>query len=107
MSKLDAIEKRMVKMAAATLNMGDAHTAARGIADIIKFLMSRVSPDKKSKYMDKLRKHISEIRPAEISGAKSPESSTIGQSITFIKTVLRGHHPLYIIEVIKNILVYL
>ena len=94
---------RMYKMAASVIEMGAPEDAGRGIADIVKFLMKRISPEKRPKSLAKLRLKIWNMNENEISGKKTPSTASLGQSLTFIKTILNGHNPHYIREVLLNI----
>ncbi len=89
------------------LNVGTPEAAGRGIADIVKFLMETVKPEKRHDYTYKLRDKIWHLNENEIAIKDLPPSSSMGQSITFIKTVLMGHDPRYIREVLKYIVVNL
>jgi len=94
---------RMYKLAATVIEMGSPETAGKGIADIVKFLMQRISEDKKPEAYAKLRYKIWHLNEGEISSKKTPSSASLGQSITFIKTILNGHQPAYIRDVISNV----
>lgn len=97
------MNKRFVKLAAATIEMGAPDTAGKGIADIVKFLLQRISPEKRYDVYRSMREKIGKLNPQEISSKKTPASSSMGQSITFIKTILIGHDSHYIKEVLNHI----
>lgn len=92
----------MYKLAAATIEMGSPEIAGKGIADIIKFLMQRIEKDQAEAYA-KLRYKIWHLNENEISSKKTPSSASLGQSLTFIKTILNGHNPKYIRDVLSNV----
>lgn len=94
---------RLFAMATATIEMGSPQEAGRGIADIVKFLMTRITDDKRIESMLSLRGKIWNLNEHDISSKKTPASASFGQSITFIKTILNGHQPKYIREVLANI----
>lgn len=94
---------RMYKMASAVIEMGDPGAAGKGIAQIVKFLMERISPASRNASFAKLRNKIWYLNEQEISSKKTPQSASMGQSITFIKTILNGHPPDYIRRVLENI----
>lgn len=94
---------RMYKLAATTIEMGSPEIAGKGIADIIKFLMQRIGEDGQPKAYAKLRYKIWHLNENEISSKKTPSSASLGQSLTFIKTILNGHHPKYIRDVLSNV----
>lgn len=96
-------EQRMYKLATAVIEMGSPEDAGKGIADIVKFMLRRISPQSRPKSMTSLRKKIWELNENEISSKKTPPSASMGQAITFIKTILIGHNPSYIRDVISHI----
>jgi hypothetical protein len=93
----------MYKLAASTIEMGSPQEAGKGIADIVKFLMTRISDEKRTDSILSLRDKIWHLNEHDISSKKTPASASLGQSITFIKTILNGHQPKYIREVLSNI----
>lgn len=97
------IENILIKNAQTAINMGDPAMAGKSIADIVRFLMKRVPPDKRGIYTQKLRKKIWDIDELTLSSKKLPASASMGQSITFIKTILIGHRPFYIRDVLSSI----
>ena len=94
----------MFKLAASTIEMGSPDTAGKGIADIVKFLLQRISPEKRSNAYKNMRDKIRKLNPVEISAKKTPASSSMGQSLTFIKTILIGHDIKYISLVLDHII---
>jgi hypothetical protein len=97
----------MFKLAAATIEMGSPESAGKGIAEIVKFLLTRISPEKRPQVYKSMRDKIRKLNPTEISSKKTPASSSMGQSITFIKTILIGHDSRYIKNVLDNIINHL
>lgn len=93
----------MIKLAALTLDMGSPENAGVGIANIIKFLLQRISLENRNKSTINLRNKILNLDPIEISSKKTPATASLGQSITFIKTVLQGHSAAYISAVLKEV----
>ena len=93
----------MYKLAAATIEMGAPDTAGKGIADIVKFLLQRIEPHNRADAYKNIRDKIRRIDPMEIYSKKTPATSSIGQSLTFIKTILIGHDVTYISAVLNNI----
>ncbi len=98
---------RMYKLASMVLEMGEPSLAGKGIADIIKFLMKRIEPDRRQTAFVKLRDKIYNLNEIDISSKETPSSASLGQSITFLKTILNGHKPHYIREVLDNVIRYL
>lgn len=101
------MNERMFKLAAATIEMGSPEVAGKGIADIVKFLLRRISPGGRLNAYRSMRDKIRKLSPTEISSKKTPASSSMGQSITFIKTILIGHDSRYIQSVLNNIIKHL
>jgi hypothetical protein len=98
-----AIPDRLLKISASVIEMGEPRSAGKAIADIVKFLTSRISIENRQKSLQGLKQKISQLNEFEISQKKTPASASLGQSITFIKTILNGHEPLYIREVLDGI----
>lgn len=101
------ITPRMYKMAAAVIEMGTPEEAGRGIAEIVKFLMQRISPAKRHQSILKLRNKIWYLNEEEIASKRTPSSASMGQSITFIKTILNGHNPSFVRAVLNNVVKHL
>ncbi len=97
------MNERMYKLAAATIEMGTPETAGKGIADIVKFLLSRIAPVSRPDAYRSMREKILDLDPISISSKKTPASSSMGQSIMFIKTILIGHDSRYVKSVLENI----
>ncbi len=93
----------LIKVAANVIEMGAPEEAGRGIADIVKFLLQRVESGKRAKTVAKLKDKIWKLNEQDISSKKTPSSASMGQSITFIKTILNGHSPDYIRQVLTSI----
>lgn len=100
-------KEKLFKMAVRTIDMGDPQRAGKGIADIVHFLLQRIDPLKRPAAIKKLRYKIWNLDEGEISSKKTPGSASMGQAITFIKTILIGHNPTYIRNVLSHIYRYL
>lgn len=96
------LSKKMVKNAAIS-ELGDPIQVGRYLADIIKFTLNKLSAEKRSFILPKLRNKIYHLNEQEIAVKNMPATSTIGQSITFVKHVLFNHDAQYIREVLNNI----
>lgn len=83
--------------------MGTPSEAGRGIADIVRFLIQRISQESRNKSLQGLKRKIWNLNEFDIASKKTPPSASLGQSITFIKTILIGHDPRYIREVLKHV----
>ncbi len=99
--------ERMYKIAASTIDLGSPESAGRGIAAIVKFLLKRIDPLSRPKSVFNLRNKIWNLNENEIASKKSPASASLGQSLTFIRTILNGHNASYIrkilTEIVKNL----
>ncbi len=87
----------------ASYRIGDAETVAKYLANIIKFTLTKISPEKRGGSLSKVKNKISKIDPKQLSEKKMPASSAMGQSITFLKHSLFGQD----IQYIKSVLTYL
>ena len=101
------LTNRMFKLANKITDIGNPEEAGRGIASIVKFLLKKIDPITRAQSTSKLRDRIWNLNELEIASKKSPNSASIGQSISFVKNVLNGRDPKYIREVLRNIVGYL
>jgi len=92
-----------IKKEAEVRQIGSAPEVAKYLANIIRFALTRISPDKRSKSISKLKEKLSKLDIMEMSNKKMPPSSAMGQSITFVKNSLLGQHPKYIRDVLHFI----
>jgi hypothetical protein len=92
--------ERMHKVAAA---MEDPSLAGRGLAAIITFLLRRIEPTKRVHALWNLKRKIYMMDEFEMASKRTPATASLGQSITFIKTLLNGRPPYYIRSVLNNI----
>lgn len=99
--------KRLEKFAAATIEMGDPKRAGKSIAEIIKFLTSRIDPAHRYNSLSKLRNKIIHLDEHDIAAKETPPTASLGQSISFVKNILIGHDPAYIREILAHIYYYL
>jgi len=96
------VKKKLVKNAAVS-ELGNAVLVGKYLADIVKFTLTRLPPDKRAGAIDSLRKKFYAFNVGEIANKNLPATSSIGQSITFVKHVLFNHDPQYVKEVIENL----
>jgi hypothetical protein len=94
--------KKMVKNAAIS-ELGDAAAVGAYLANIVKFTLQRISPEKRPGSLENLKNKLYSLNETEIASKKMPASSAIGQSITFVKHVLFNHNSTYIREVLNNL----
>ena len=96
------LSKKIVKNAA-SVELGDSKLVGEYLANIVKFILKRISPQNRLKALDKVKQKIYLLNENEISLKKMPASSSMGQSITFVKTVLFNQDPKYIRSVINHL----
>lgn len=101
------IYNRMFKLATGVTDIGDPNSAGKTVASIIKFLLKKIDPMSRQMSMNKLREKIWHLNELDMASKKSPVSSCIGNSISFIKNLLNGRDPKYIREVLKYTVGYL
>lgn len=91
------------KYAGTAIHMGNPELAGKRLADIIKFMLNRIKPESRYKVYLKMKEKILKLNPDEISAKKTPATSSMGQAITFLKTVLIGNQSAYIKEILLNV----
>jgi hypothetical protein len=96
------LEKKLVKNAAVS-ELGDPTLVGKYLADIVRFTLNRMAPDKRIKAIESLRRKFYAFNVNEIANKNLPPSSAIGQSITFVKHVLFNHDPQYVRDVLNNL----
>jgi hypothetical protein len=100
------LSKDLVKNATVS-ELGEASRVGKYLADIIRFTLTRISPDRRLKAINSLKHKIYGLNENDIANKNLPASSAMGQSITFVKHVLFNHNPIYIRDVLNNIVRYL
>lgn len=96
------LNKEVVKNAAVS-ELGDPRLVGKYLADIMRFTLNRIAPERRPNAINSLREKIYQLNERELAIKNLPPSSAIGQSITFVKHVLFNHDPIYIREVLNNI----
>jgi hypothetical protein len=96
------INKKLVKNAAVT-ELGNPTEVGHYLANICRFILNRLEPDKRAKAMENLRNKFYFTNSDELAQKTSPPSAAIGQSITFVKHVLFNQNPQYIREVLNQL----
>lgn len=96
------VPKKMIKKAAVT-ELGNPVEVGQYLANIVKFTLNRISPEKRPGALNTLKRKLYALSESEISSKNMPASSAMGQSITFVKHVLFNHDPHYIREVLNNL----
>lgn len=100
------IDKSMVKEAALS-ELGNPVQVGQYLANIIRFILQRISLDKRPNSIQNLKRKLYVLNESEIAAKNMPASSAIGQSITLVKTILFNHNPRYVREVLNNVVRYL
>ena len=96
------VNKKLVKNAAVT-ELGAPAEVGRYLANIVRFILNRIEPDKRPKAMESLRTKFFYTNADELAHKTSPPSAAVGQSITFVKHVLLNQNPQYIREVLNQL----
>jgi len=94
---------RIMKLGQAVTDLGDPRLTGRSIAQIINFLLRKIPYAKRPHAIMELRKKIWELSEYDMAAKKSPDTASLGQSITFVKTLLNGKQPYYIRQVLSEI----
>lgn len=96
------LNKKFIKNAAVS-ELGDPALVGKYLADIIRFTINRISEEKRPGSLERLKQKIYNLNENELSNKNMPASSSMGQSITFVKSILFNHNPTYIRQVLNNI----
>lgn len=96
------LDKKMVKTAATT-ELGNATQVGQYLADIVRFTLQRIPPDKRQNAINRLKQKFAEMNEVEISSKQLPESSALGQAITFVKHILFNQDARYVKEVLLSL----
>ena len=96
------VKKKLVKNAAVS-ELGDPVLVGKYLADIVKFTLNRMPIDKRTKAIESLKNKFYSFNADEIAQKNLPPTSSIGQSITFVKHVLFNHDAHYVREVLNNL----
>ena len=99
---IDGLKDNIGKVASA-IEMGDAVYAGRYIAEIISFLMRRISPQRRDKSINGLKRKIHMLNEYDIANKKIPASASLGQAISLTKNILMMHSPHYVRAVLNSI----
>jgi hypothetical protein len=97
------LDKKIIKNAAIT-ELGHPTLVGKYLADIIRFIMMRISAERRPQSLHNLKNKIYNLSDLEIANKNLPAPAAMGQSITLVKNVLFGHNAVYVREVINNII---
>jgi len=95
--------EQLIKIAFDSIELGRPEIAGKDIANVIKFLTKKIKPVSRPEALRKLREKIWHLSETSMAAKKTPSSASLGQSLTFIKTVLNGHSSDYIRKVLEHI----
>lgn len=96
------IFNRMYKIAQLTID--SPQTAGKSIAAIIRFLLRKIEFAKRFYSVQNLKEKIIHLDEYEMANKRSPATASLGQAITFIKTILNGKPPFYIRSVLNEVI---
>ena len=96
------LDKKMIKIAAIS-ELGNAEQVGKYLSDIVRFTLQRVSPEKRQSAIQRLKQKFNDLDELEIASKQLPESSAIGQAITFVKHILFNHDAKYIGNVLDSL----
>jgi len=97
------IDKEIIKNAAIA-ELGTPELVGAYLSGIIKFILKRISVENRDKSINNLKNKFQDLDVFTIANKKMPASSSLGQSITFVKHVLFGHDARYIKLVLDSII---
>lgn len=107
MKSIALVDDRMIKKVADLLPLGDAQYTGKYLAHLLKFLLRRISSERRPRSIENLKRKVFYLNEYNIAGKRTPPSSAIGQSITLLKHLLIGHNPVYIRSVLNTIVSHL
>ena len=87
--------------------LGEPELVGKYLSNIIKFTLNKIDSKNRQKAMNKVKQKIFNLDSNDIAAKKMPPSSSMGQSITFVKHVLFNHDANYVRKVINSIVKYL
>ena len=96
------LDKTMIKTAAVA-ELGNSEQVGRYLADIVRFTLQRLPADKRQHALNSLKQKFAIMNESEISSKQLPESSALGQAITFVKHILFNHDSRYVKEVLLSL----
>ncbi len=95
------ISKDLIKEASIT-ELGSPERVGEYLSSIIKIILTRISPLNRAKALLNVKNKIYNLNSNELANKKMPASASIGQAITFIKTILFNQNPEFIRQVINS-----
>jgi hypothetical protein len=77
---------------------------AEQLHNVIKVMITRMSPEARQRSYDNVRNKLGEFNVIEIAGKRSPGGAAIGVSLSLIKNVLNGRDPYFINVVLSELM---
>lgn len=93
-----------LKKEAAAVQLGAPEKVGKYLSDIVKFMLQRISAERRPNSINSLKKKFYSFNINELANKKLPASSSIGQSLTFVKHVLFNQQPQYIKSVLEHLI---
>lgn len=95
------------KKVGTAIDLGDPQSAGKYLADLLRFLLHRIRPEKRAKAVETLRKKVYFINEFDVASKKTPPTAAFGQSILLLKHILIEHSPQYIRGVLNSVVRHL
>jgi hypothetical protein len=92
----------IIEKTAAAVNLGSPPEAGMYLANLIKWMLQRISPDRRPRSIEAMRRKIYYLNEYSIAAKKTPPSSSMGQALTLTKHLLLSHSPQYIRAVLNE-----
>ena len=77
---------------------------AEQLHNVIKIMITRMSPEARQRSYDNVSKKLEEFNVMEITNKRSPGGAAIGVSLSLIKNVLNGRDPYFINVVLSELM---
>lgn len=103
----DLSEVKEIIKSATALDLGNSEYAGHYLANLVKFLLQRISEKNRPKSLNNMKKKIYYLNEYDLAKKDLPRGSALGQSITLLKHILFGHPPHYIRSVLNSIVRHL
>jgi len=97
-----ALQQYAIKKTAEAIAMGDPKFAGKYLANLVRWLLQRISADRRPKSIESMKKKIYYLNEYAIAAKRMPASSSMGQAIVLLKNLLLNHSPQYIRAVLNS-----
>jgi flagellin-specific chaperone FliS len=91
-----------IKKFGTAIDLGNPESAGKYLANLFRFMMKRISQERRQKSIDNLKNKIYFLNEFDMAGKKAPNSAAIGNSIAILKTLLLEQKPQYIRAVLNS-----